>query len=518
MEISGNVIRLALLRRLRKKDSLEGLIRLEAPSDNIEDVRRTLTDGVRRNGLTGTPAAMILQDPRILHRAFALPKMSQKEIDAVVPFEARKAFGVRRDFRIVYHVHTRYREEGVPKIEVLAAAVPGEIVQNALDLIRAADLVPYYLMSLPFVQSQLPSAALISETEETVAHLHITRMGVDLTVTRGGHFLFSRLIRKEIDFSRFDMTPMSAEPASFENDGMEILSIAEETTGEKDDPFERLCTEINRSFLYVKQQNKESVKRIRLTGEGKRFPNLVEQLQHHLKLPLTVLENLPGLDRPVICTPAAGEEGEYDLCVAVAKTPSIFSTANLLPEEEQLEWKKRSAQRIAKVAYMVTSVLVLFLYVQLSYHVYHDQVEARRLRQGYARVDHRFEGVRRTLQVQSDRLLRRALCRGLTSASIPPEDVLAALALYAPDTVVLKQLVVQGGSRPFFMRLSGRIVLPDYSGGEKELDHFLNQCKKTGLFKTVRGRIGAAADQGESGRVQVASVGRRRIPIEIEGE
>ncbi len=441
MEVSGNAIWLALLRRSRKKDLLERMLRLEAPSNRSEDLRRTLADGVRRHGLSGMSAGIILQDPRTLHRAFALPKMSQREIDTVVPFEAGKAFGARPDFRIVYQVHTRYLAEGVPKIEVLAAAVPLETVQNALSLMRSAGLVPCYLMPLPFVQSLAPSAALISETEETVARLHITRMGVDLTVTQGVHFLFSRLIRKEIDFSRFDAAPVPAEPAAPENEGMEILSIAEEPVGEKDDPFERLCTEINRSFLYVKQQNKESVARIWLTGEGATVPNLAEQLRRHLKLPLTVLEKLPGLDQRPVFIPAPRAEGEYDLPVAVAKSSSIFSTANLLPEEDQLQWKKQSAQRMAKIAYTAASVLVLFLYVQLSYHVHHDQVKAEGLRQEYARVDDRFQGVRRALETRSDLLLRRAVGRGVAAGTVPPEGVVGALARELPAAVVLAQLV-----------------------------------------------------------------------------
>ncbi len=520
IEISGRAVRLAVIRKSRKNPCLEGLFRVEAPSDHPEAVRQTLAASVRDYGLAGMAAAMVLSDARILHRAFPLPKMTQKEIDAVIPFEAGKAFGVRLDTRIVYSVNTHYRQDGISKIEVIAAAVPTETVQNALALIKSAGLIPYYLLTAPFVQPNAPSASLILGTEETVARLHVTRIGVDLTVTRGRHFLFSRTIKKELDFAQFEGTPVVDESTPIHEEGtaVGITTIAEEIAGEGVDPFERLCVEINRSFLYVKQQHKKSIEKIWLTGEGGRVPNLAEQLQQHLKLPLTVLENLPGLERPVSCTMVPGEESEYDLPIAVAKSPSIFSTANLLPEEEQLEWKKRSAQRIAKIAYMAAAVLVLFLYVQLSYKVYHDQLEVRGLRQGYAKVDDRFQGVRAMYEAHADRLLRRALCQGLAPESIPPEDVLASLALYTPDSVVLEQLMVQGGSQPFSMKLSGTMVLPDFSGGEEGLDHFLNRCKGTGLFQTVRGRLGAAAEQGESGRVKIASAGRRRIPIEIEGE
>lgn len=520
IEVSGNAIRLAVLRRSRKKSCLEGLFRVEAPSDHPEAVRQALAASVRDHGLAGMAAGMVLHDARILHRAFALPKMTQKEIDAVIPFEAGKAFGVRQDTRTVYKINTHYRQEGVPKIEVIAAAVPVEAVQNAVSLMESAGLVPHYLLTIPFVQTIAPSADLILGTEETVARLHVTRVGVDLIVTQGKHFLFSRMIKKEIDFSQFEgASAVDVSPPLHEGgEAMEITTVAEEIAGEGDDPFERLCTEINRSFLYVKQQHKKSIERIWLTGEGGNVPHLAEGLKRHLKLPLTVLDELPGMTRPPACVPAPREEGEYDLAVGVAKSPSIFSTANLLPRDLQLRWRKRSAQRVAKIAYAAAAVLVLFLYVQLSWKVHHDRLEVRGLQQGYAKVDDRFQGVRRMFQAQADRLLRRAICQGLAPASIPPEDVLAALSLYTPDPVVLDQLVVQGGRSPFSMKLSGWIVLHDYSGGEKVLDDFLDRCKRSGLFRNVRGRLGPGADQGESGRVRIASAALRKIRFEIVGE
>lgn len=520
IEVNGNAIRMAVLRRSRKKFRLEGVIRVEAPSDHPEAVRQVLASSVRDHGLSGMIAGMVLHDARIHHRAFPLPKMTQKEIDAVVPFETGKIFDVRPDVRIVYRVNTHYRQEGILKIEVIAAAVPVDTVLNAVSLMENAGLVPHYLLTVPFVQPIAPSAGLILGTEKTAARLHVTRSGVDLTVTRGKHFLFSRMIRKEIDFTQFEGGGAADGPSPPREDGaaMEITPVAEETAGEGDDPFERLCTEINRSFLYVKQQYKKSIEKIWLTGEGGRFSRLAEALERHLKLPLTVLDELPGMTGPPSRTRTPREMSEYDLAVGVAESPSIFSTANLLPRDLQLRWKKRSAQRAAKIAYAMAAVLILFLYVRISWEVHDDQRELRGLQQGYAQVDERFQGVCRMLQAQTDRLLRRAICRGLAPASIPPEDVLAALSLYTPDSVVLDQLVVQGGRNPFSMKLSGWMVLPDYSGAESVLDDFLDRCKGSGLFRTVRGQLGSGADQGESGRVRIASAGRRKIRIEIVGE
>ncbi len=524
IEINGNRIHLARIRRQRRKVFLEGLDILDAPSDRPEALAETLSSFVSEHGLSGMPAALLLQDPRIAHRAFTFPRMGSRELERVVPFEANKAFGANGNNVIAHAVTHLFREEGIPRMEVLVASVPEDLITASLEFLERSGITPYSLMTIPLAQRTAPSSALILGGEETVARLHVTRQGIHLSVYRGKRFLFSRMIRRDLDFTT--LQDEEQVPVPEEGGGAEGVAGPEEPfviTGYEQEephrgPLERLFVEIQRSFLYVKQQNREAVRKIWMTGEGASFPVFRDQLFNAVELPVSIPDPVveAGMSRDSL--PDRSGIYIYDLCIGAASLFPVTSSGNLLPRQRKDTWRKKALTGRLLIGYAVLFLLLLLVSVRLARDVDRARMFRSDLKARFEQINEKLERRQERLMEQGDGLLKTALLRGLKSGAVPPEDVLAALALYLPDRVILDELSITGGGKPYSVRFSGMMLLPDFSGACPGLDDLLKRFREAGICRCARGRLGSGTDRGESGRVRIRSAAGRSIRFEIEGK
>jgi Tfp pilus assembly PilM family ATPase len=525
VEIQEDGIWLTELLKKGRHNSLERAHFEVAPSARSDEIILTLSAMVQKHDLAGEKASMIINDSRILHKAYSFPKMSPRELSTIVPLESRKEFGVRNDFQIVYDINSVFKEEGLQKVEVLAAAVPIDLIQLSYRILSESGLIPCMLMTIPMSERFAPSRRNVMKDDKTAALLHTTRKGIHLSVYQGKRYIFSRVLKKKFDFNKIEEETSSSSvsdiPSNAESDSLNPSEFNDQSSApstEMEHPFERLAKEVQRSFLYVRQHNRVTVETVWVTGEGALSPLLCNKLEEELELPVSVPQSLQGLDHHEAEADVKTIAAQFDLCLAGALFDSPYSTGNLLPKDIQRKRKNQDLQKIGKAVSMIIAALLIILYIHIEWRMKQLSDEYKTI-QNHVEIaknelSHRTEEVSKN----SSRIVKAGLVQSLAKETIPFGNFLIALSLYTRPEITLDELMMKNENQIFIMEISGHLSLDDLSSGDRILDEYLRQLKTTGLYHSVQGLLGSGSKQGETGQMIIQkSASSRNVMFHITG-
>jgi type IV pilus assembly protein PilM len=286
------------------------------PPDGKEDpdlIARTLRTLWSEGGLKETNISLAVSGEGVLVRRITLPSMPAKELQEAVRWEMKGGLSYSIEAaRVEFRVLKEFVQEGVNRLDLIAAACPVDLIQRTVSMVQEAGLK---LVRLTVIPQALCNVLRLSR--------RIDREGIvavaDLGARKTGIYLFEDGV---LQFSReatpggADITQAILEGMGLDSDPgpgfekaeeikMELGILTDTKTPERSKisflmrpVLERLTAEIGRSFDYFQNQfHAGTIDRLLLAGGGANLKNISTYLADGLRLPVEIFhpleENIP---------------------------------------------------------------------------------------------------------------------------------------------------------------------------------------------------------------------------------
>jgi len=247
-------------------------------------------------------------------RTLQVPKMSQKQLDEAVRWEAERYIPFPIDEVVLDYAPLKPLEsvnEG-EQIEIIVGAARQEVIASLVETLKGAGLEPLIIDIKPFAGLRSLESKLRSPGEPVLFFLDIGAESSSLTLTRGEHLLLTRTINLSgKDFTAaisraFNLDLMAAEEAK-RNYGLATIPTEDEellldfdAEREKFNPAKMydairpvlvdLTTELRRSLEYFRVQAGElGIDQGYVSGGASKLRGLVPLLSDTLGIPLEVV-------------------------------------------------------------------------------------------------------------------------------------------------------------------------------------------------------------------------------------
>lgn len=192
IDIRPNLVRVAVLRSSYRRIEVEALREIETHGfDELEHAVRHVAGEFTRHG--EAVAVTLGGQSAFIHR-LALPPAALKQVEEVVPFELEARVPVDFD-TLVFDSRVLPRQKNDSQVEVLAAAVPSELVKDRIELVKDAlgqepeqvGLAPLTLSNLTFVTRELRG-------DECVAVVELADTTCEVVIIHHGVAVFGRTL------------------------------------------------------------------------------------------------------------------------------------------------------------------------------------------------------------------------------------------------------------------------------------------------------------------------------------
>lgn len=242
--------------------------------------------------------------PDINIRQIVIPKLKPAEIRKAILYKNKTDLpNFNEDVWWDYQILESFRENDKDKLRVLVTAIPGEIVDIHMDLLRKAGLKPDELIPRPF--------ALLSVYQVMVAKKYndvLIDIGTDTTLIC---FFVDGKLRHVRNFAvgTNNLKVAIENGVAFSDDGKPVKNADDESPrGDADNLRDRLLkkveslksrqnpllqvllSEILRSLEFFRGPKEEyPINRIFISGAGLKLEAIVSYLKHRLHYPITIL-------------------------------------------------------------------------------------------------------------------------------------------------------------------------------------------------------------------------------------
>ena len=235
---------------------------------------------------------------QVVIRPIQMTRMKQSEVDQAIKFEAERYLPYSvADASISGKIIQE--DTGGNTMEVLLIAVPNEIVDNAREVVKMADIEPGAIDLEPLALFRSLKMAVDSEQlAQTLALINIGASFSSINIFKEGVLRHNRTI--SVAGNSFTKAIGQALNLSFEEAEKikkEKGVIRTENSGEPVPPttmrifnlivpvLQELVTEVQRSFDYYKSRYKEAVSLVILSGGTANFKNIDSYLSGELGVP-----------------------------------------------------------------------------------------------------------------------------------------------------------------------------------------------------------------------------------------
>lgn len=250
----------------------------------------------------------------VIQREIVLPKVSDKELASMIPFEVESHFPIKtEDYCLEHQILEEFTEDGIKKIRVLVAAMPRDIVENYLFLSEELGLKPTGLklqggcITRLFTKSKSVNE-ITFDPFATLAMIDLGHSKMRVSFVSMGRLVFSRTVA----FKTKDLTEMiatalgiSAEKAeqlksqcSLIKHGGEPLDPVgkslREVMQDKADEWIQELQPIFRYYLSLNETNK--IDQIILYGGYSVIPGIAEHFQEVFNRPALAVKSLSVLE------------------------------------------------------------------------------------------------------------------------------------------------------------------------------------------------------------------------------
>ncbi len=135
---------------------IKGLARKELPremrNDDPDALSGLIKDCLEEGNISTRDVVIMVSGPQVFIRRITMPPMPQEELAEVIPFEATKHISFPVEQLAVDYVIVGEKEMGgVKNQDILIVAIPNELVEKEVSIVRAAGLNPVAVTVSPMV-------------------------------------------------------------------------------------------------------------------------------------------------------------------------------------------------------------------------------------------------------------------------------------------------------------------------------------------------------------------------------
>lgn len=251
------------------------------------DVASLLKDVLKESNVTSKEAVLSIPTSSSFIAPITFPRLSRKEIDQAVPYEARKYVPIPAS-EVLLDWEVFDADEGKDSVDVLLVAVPREIVEKFKRVARLAGLNPRALEIEAF--SLIRSLIGPDQTATAILNLgHLTttlaiadkgRLRVSHSFGRGSQELSRALERGAgVSYERAESIKKEA--------GLSERIEEKETTSIISPLIETLFSETERMISIYNRKAPRKIQKINLTGGGSNLKGLIDYVSSKFGVEVT---------------------------------------------------------------------------------------------------------------------------------------------------------------------------------------------------------------------------------------
>lgn len=305
-----------------KSLQIKQAIQATTPEETVYDGRIAQPDKITKYlknvfqnaGIKKGEVVFSVDSSEVVQRELILPKVSDKELQAMVPFEVEAQFPVKMtDYCLEYQIMEEFTEGDKKRVRLLAAAMPREIVESYLMIARDIGLKPLglKLQSTCSTNLFLKSKAVNDidfDAFTTLALVDIGQSKLQISFVTQGRLAFSRtaLLKgkdlKSMIASAFEATTDQAQDYL---EHCSLYNIRRDSAESKSDKLTEIVQEkaeewiqelqpIFRYYLSLNETNK--IDKIILFGRHSVIPGIDEYIQEAFNRSAMTVKSLSVLD------------------------------------------------------------------------------------------------------------------------------------------------------------------------------------------------------------------------------
>jgi len=496
-------LKVAILNALSGKlvsATIRDLSSLKDKEERRRHVIDVLKEILHRDAAKINSAMLCLSDENFQIRRIDLPTMPINEIADALKWRIKDitSFDIEKaslDFDIVNEISG---EDGARKYDVIFAAVPREIIDERISILKEAGVETVVGTNVDsFAMTNIINLLAEGKKGVTCAVLKIDHAFSAVNIYRDGKLTFVRNIPAGLDHVKDSIKgPVVTDRGEIELTDEEIEEL--KTVGIPDNKapllngklegkhllamlrpvLENLCGEIERSFDYYNMQLEgREVSKIYIIGDSYKYKNLDGFIQDKINKQTGYLGAEPSLFNALVDGKSAVKPGDMPQIVPLIGSGrgGRDGKVNLLPIEYRIE-KAQKIQKISirMVGFMVLSILLVsYLFINVRVKDYE-----KRLVNSKSRVKILYEI--KTLYEEIAR--REKFVRAVKSLEKPTMYILKELSNIIPDNIVLDSLKVNQNKNS--ISFSGT-VFTGSDVGEVMLTEFMESLERSPYFTNI---------------------------------
>ncbi|MDP3786037.1 MAG: type IV pilus assembly protein PilM [Candidatus Omnitrophota bacterium] len=476
------------------------------------------SEGIKKalSGMSSKGAKVIgiINCPTICLRYLTVPMMPGKELSEAIKWEAKDKIPFPlEEASMDYNIQEEIEEAGVKKLRIKFAALPTQVINDMMALLREAGIEPISLMEPPLAVECLARHLNLNK-EEAVAIIDIGSEFTEINIVKHDSLKFYRKINSAgaaitkamtsalvSEQGRVELSAEDAEkikikygiPKEATADLIEGKISASQLISLIRPAIERLLQEIERSFEYYREESEgDKVKSVVLFGGSAQLKGLAGFLQESLGVSVSVGDPLKGISvrKGAIDSP---ESVTHRLANAVGAALSEGKGINLLPIElKQKTVRTFEHAAIESVAAAVIVGLVLTLIgMRIQLAGYEKKINAGNLE--LKAMLPQLEVVLNYERLKSEASQRRELTESLLSETPPWNEVFRELSNKIPKEAVLTEIKMENNE----LLLKGEIA--GTPKNREELLSILIAALEGGVFRQIS-LVNAKMGEGENAR------------------
>jgi type IV pilus assembly protein PilM len=289
----------------------EGVFR-DGKIEDFERLKESIRTLISDNKIKEKNAVLTIQSTSIITRDIMLPAIERQQLDNMVSYEIEQYLPIiATEYVIEYSVAGETVENGVNKYKVQVAAMPKNMVDNFLNLIKELGLKPIALDIHPNTVAKLISQNTAIngrplDKEKTLAFIDLGYYSINIHIISDGKLAFSRIINlgaRDLDNEISITCNLSLEQA--EKKKIQDAELDPNTFNDLiPDTFHDLVraqvdiwlSEIQKIFqYYISRTTGNRIEEIYLYGGSSSLHGLNKYLQQALNLPTSNIDDLNNI-------------------------------------------------------------------------------------------------------------------------------------------------------------------------------------------------------------------------------
>lgn len=293
IEMGNQTIKLMQVSKKRNRLIIEKYAILPTPRDclikgqlvNVEPIYEVIERELIEQKYKAKKAVVILQSSSTIIRNVEIDKRPEKVIKQMIALKPQDYLPIESDqYQIDFKIIREIEEEENPKVELLLAATPNQVIVPLVNLIESLHLKPI-LLTIPseaLAKAFHPEVGSIILQEQTVLVLDVGGKETTATILCEERAVLTRNIAFGVEGLKEQLMALEETKIQFEgyDNSIEGLLVPEmEYT---------IISEVERLLqFYESHVGKKPVTQIYLIGGGAKIPAFVTQIEESIHLPVT---------------------------------------------------------------------------------------------------------------------------------------------------------------------------------------------------------------------------------------